>query len=342
MSNKETAYTVGSLFAGIGGICIGFRHAGCEISWANEMDAAACRTYRHNDKFLGDGTKLFESDIRKLFSPEKVDIITAGFPCQPYSQAGGRMGLLDEKGRGRPMFAQLLRIVMGCEPRAVFLENVSLLRTINGGKTYDNMMRALKHIGYEHIFPFILNSKDYGGVAQFRNRLYVVALKNKKDADNFKKEMQLGIIPIPITETVSSIVNYEDIKAPKYYYSEKNAKHYKRDFEKNVVLSGVVYHYRRTYMRENKSGLCPALTASMGTGGHNVPIILDKQGIRKLTPEECLGFQGFPDGYGFPESGDNIKYKQIGNSVTVPVVRMIASTIVKSLRNSDRATFEPN
>lgn len=338
MSKKETTYTVGSLFAGIGGICIGFKNSGCTISWANEWDAAACKTYRHNTKLLGRSVDLYEADVKDFIPPKTattVDIITAGFPCQPYSPAGKRGGLLDEKGRGRPMYAHILRIAMICGPRVIFLENVSSLVTINSGKTYNFMINALKHIGYEYVFLFKLNSKDYGGVAQFRNRAYVVAIKNKKDADNFKKNSEASINPVPITKTVGSIVNIDNVQAKKYYYSKKNAKHFERDFKKNVVSFGVVYQYRRTYMRENKSGLCPALTASMGTGGHNVPIVKDKHGIRKLTPNECLLFQGFPEKYRFPKSSDSAKYKQIGNTVTVSVVEMIANAVVKSLRDSD-------
>ena len=335
MPKKKTIYSVGSLFAGIGGICIGFKKAGCEISWANEIDAAACRTYTHNIKLIGENTALLESDIKNFSPPGEVDVITAGFPCQPYSMAGGMKGLLDKKGRGRPMFAQILRIAMECKPRVIFLENVSSLATINGGKTYMFMKNTLKHIGYKNIYEFKLNSKDFGGVAQYRNRLYIVAIKDPEDARSFEK-IKKEIKPVPIKNTVSSIVKIKEKKASKYYYSEKNAKHYRRDYKTNVVSYGVVYQYRRTYMRENKNALCPALTASMGCGGHNVPIVLDEHGIRKITPEECLMFQGFPRKYRFTESGDYAKYKQIGNSVTVPVVEMIAKAIVKSLKDSDK------
>ena len=93
-----------------------------------------------------------------------------------------------------------------------------------------------------------------------------------------------------------------------------------------------VYQWRRVYVRENKSNLCPTLTANMGTGGHNVPLIKDGFGIRKLTPVECTKFQGFPDSFRFPEKMANSHcYKQAGNSVVVPVIKRIADEIVRVL-----------
>jgi DNA (cytosine-5)-methyltransferase 1 len=91
------------------------------------------------------------------------------------------------------------------------------------------------------------------------------------------------------------------------------------------------YQWRRHYVRENKSNLCPTLTANMGTGGHNVPLILDDKGIRKLTPRECARLQGFPDDFAFPEYGNAVLYKQLGNSVSVPVVEKIAKNILLAL-----------
>jgi DNA (cytosine-5)-methyltransferase 1 len=99
----------------------------------------------------------------------------------------------------------------------------------------------------------------------------------------------------------------------------------------NVVKKDTIYQYRRVYVRENKSGECPTLTANMGTGGHNVPIIIDEKGIRKLTPRECFNFQGFPSSYKLPELSDSNLYKLAGNAVSVPVVCQIANRIVPLL-----------
>ena len=117
--------------------------------------------------------------------------------------------------------------------------------------------------------------------------------------------------------------------AEKYYYNGKPLFEKLKDY---VVEEGKVYQWRRKYVRENKSGVCPTLTANMGMGGHNVPIILDKKGIRKLTPIECARIQGFPKDYKLPEISDSALYKQIGNSVSVPVIEAVAKQMMKVMR----------
>ena len=109
---------------------------------------------------------------------------------------------------------------------------------------------------------------------------------------------------------------------------------------KDVITNpNTVYQWRRVYIRENKNGLCPTLTANMGEGGHNVPIIRTSKGIRKLTPEECLGFQGFPisRGYRYPQTiAQSKKYKQAGNSVTEPLIEKVAIEIIKILKEHEK------
>lgn len=112
----------------------------------------------------------------------------------------------------------------------------------------------------------------------------------------------------------------------KYYYTDKSSRW---DLLKtNVINKNTIYQYRRVYVGENKSGECPTLTANMGTGGHNVPIILDNTGIRKLTPRECFNFQGFPSSYKLPNLSDSHLYKLAGNAVSVPVVQLIVERLI--------------
>jgi DNA (cytosine-5)-methyltransferase 1 len=99
----------------------------------------------------------------------------------------------------------------------------------------------------------------------------------------------------------------------------------------HIKEEGKVYQWRRQYVRENKSGVCPTLTANMGMGGHNVPLVKDKKGIRKLTPRECARIQGFPDSYKLPNIADSALYKQFGNSVSVPVIEAIARQMMKAM-----------
>ncbi len=342
MMKGHGPYTFGSLFAGIGGICIGFSQAGFTVKWANEIDKFACQTYRHNEHLINPNLDIVEGDIREFHPGCRVDVLGGGFPCQPYSVAGKMGGLDDSRGRGRPMFEEIIRIAneMSPKPRAIFLENVGNLKTFDNGRTYQFIKDRLCSSGYPHITDAVLNSKDYSGIAQFRNRIYIVAFKDEADADSFKAIYGEGLPKREIVTAFDGIV--EDGPIPKkYYYSKDDHEkcvsiRYEEHFVPSVTEEGVFYQYRRNKMRRNQSGLCPALTASMGGGGHNVPIILDEGGIRKLTPRECLNVQGFPKEFRFIDGmADGHKYKQAGNSVSVPVIHSFAELIRKALEAVD-------
>jgi DNA (cytosine-5)-methyltransferase 1 len=122
---------------------------------------------------------------------------------------------------------------------------------------------------------------------------------------------------------------FEDDIPEKYYYSDKSTTW--DIIKKNVVKNDTIYQYRRVYVRENKSNECPTLTANMGSGGHNVPLVLDTKGIRKLTPRECFNLQGFPLSYKLPNLSDSNLYKLAGNAVSVPIVNLIANRIIPLL-----------
>ena len=314
-------YTFGSLFAGIGGICLGFSQSGFTVKWANELDRHACMTYRLNESRISPDLDITEGDVRDFVPSCEVDVLGGGFPCQPYSVAGPMRGLEDE--RGLPMFEEIIRIAKICRPRALFLENVGNLKTFDGGRTFETLMDRITESGFRAPHHYILNSKDYSGIAQFRNRIYIVAFKDQADEESFNELIGSGLQKREIEIGFNEIVSDSCIPL-KYYYSldDRNkciSKRYYEHFVPAVTEKGVFYQYRRDKMRRNKNGLCPALTASMGGGGHNVPIILDDYGIRKLTPRECLNAQGFPDWFGFPDDmADSHKYKQVGNSVTIP------------------------
>jgi DNA (cytosine-5)-methyltransferase 1 len=126
---------------------------------------------------------------------------------------------------------------------------------------------------------------------------------------------------------ISSLL--EENVAEKYYYTDKSITW---DLVKSsVVKKDTVYQYRRVIVRENKSNECPTLTANMGSGGHNVPIILDINGPRKIIPRECFNLQGFPKEYILPNLSDSKLYKLVGNAVSVPVIKLIADNIVSEL-----------
>ncbi len=349
----KTNYKVASMFAGIGGVCLGFKNEGCDLVWANEIDKYACETYRHN--FNG-APHLVEGDIHNITSPkdgetiheclERVsksipdfDILTAGFPCQAFSIAGERKGFEDDRGN---LFFEILTILDAKRPKAFLLENVKNLRSHDNGNTFKVIKEKLQGLGY-YVKAEVLNSMTHGNIPQNRERIFIVGFDKKEHIDNFEFPD-----PVQLTRTIADLIDLNDHKDEKYYYNQTK---YYEDLKCDMTKQDTLYQIRRgQYIRENKNNVCPTLTANMGTGGHNVPLVLDNHDIRKLTPEECLLFQGFnaPDSHhnhSFPEYtlsdkgtkrpySNGQKYKQAGNCVTVTVIERIARNIINVL-NSD-------
>ncbi len=313
------------LFAGIGGIRIGFESAGFEVIFSNDIDKKAAETYRMNFGEINDTNLLDIVKDKKMEKiPEQFDILLGGFPCQPFSIAGHKRGFAD-KGRGDLLFA-IIKILKKRKPKAIFLENVKHLVHHDDEKTFTRIQNELKSIGYE-IKAEVLNSMHYGNVPQTRERIYIVGFyKSPRTMMKFHFPDE-----IPLNKTIAGIL--EKNAGDKYYYDAGDEFIYPK-LKLSVKRRDRFYQYRRIYVRENKSGACPTLTASMGLGGHNVPIIKDSKGIRKLTPRECARLQGFPESFIFPaDQSDGHLYKQVGNSVTVSVVSRIAENIRAALES---------
>lgn len=310
-------YKVGSLYAGVGGICQGFINKGFSLSWANEIDKFACTTYRNNFSHT-----LYEGDIWDL-EPEKldkVDVLAGGFPCQPFSIAGYRKGFEDTRGNH---FFRIIQLSKVLNPKVIFLENVKNLVSHDHGKTFKIILETLEALNYS-VHHNILNSKDYGNIPQNRERIYIVAfLKSESGEDIYGKHFSF---PKSVKLTVGIQDLLEDGEVDSKFYYRDDKKIFGELFH-NVKSKETVYQWRRHYVRENKQNVCPTLTANMGTGGHNVPLILTDEGIRKLTPLECFRFQGYPDNYQLPAISQAQLYKQAGNSVTVKVIDRIAENI---------------
>jgi DNA (cytosine-5)-methyltransferase 1 len=147
-------------------------------------------------------------------------------------------------------------------------------------------------------------------------------LKSKTAFDKFSLDFDAKP-KLPISSCLETAI------PEKYYYTDKSSTW--ALIKSGVTKKDTIYQYRRVYVRENKSNECPTLTANMGGGGHNVPLILDNKGIRKLTPRECFNFQGFPQTYKLPPLADSNLYKLAGNAVSVPVVKLIAERLVPLL-----------
>ena len=311
--------TVGSLFSGIGGIDLAFQQAGFKIKWAIENDSSCCRTYRHNFKNI----TLVEKDIRSV-DPSilcNVDIVVAGFPCQPFSVAGKQRGFLDSRGN---LFYEVERFVSVHKPRFVFLENVSNLMEHDEGKTFLVIYNALSELGYSMKYK-VMRASDYGGIPQIRDRIYIVAFREQEDCDMFKFPEK-----VDLTITIEDILQRNKKKHDIYYYAISDM--FYKKASKIVTKYDSIYRVYHESIKLTQNRMCPTLTASMGVMANQVPLVIDNYGLRKLTLCECLDFQGFPKGFYFPNTvAINEAYKQIGNSVCVPVVTAIAQKILSCI-----------
>lgn len=275
-----------SLFAGVGGICLGFKKNGVEIVYANDFDKNACQTYRANFSHL-----LFEGDIKSIDvnTIPDADFLLGGSPCQAFSIAGYQKGFDDERGN---LFFEYLRILKAKQPKVFFFENVKNLVSHDNGRTFAIMLKSFQDEGY-FVKNKVLNACEYGNIPQNRERIYVVGFQNKEQFEKFNFPEK-----IPLTKTIHDIISKEK-QNDKYYYT--NAKMIDL-LKQEITDKNSIYQYRRVYVRKNKSNLCPTLTANMGTGGHNVPLILDDYGIRKLTPRECFFISRFSKKFCFTKN----------------------------------------
>jgi len=309
------------LFAGVGGIRLAFKNTGYfKTVFANDFDKFCKQTY---DKNFSE-PKLNTENVKKIVQKNDLpafDVLMAGFPCQPFSIAGYRKGF-EDKERGN-LFFEMYKIIKKHPPKILFLENVKNLKGHDNGKTIKVIKESLEYLNYK-VFVDVLNSMEYVNIPQNRERIFIIGFRNDvKNRFKFRFPQKMAL-----TKSFRKFLQ-EEIDE-KYYYGKRYSNW--KELKKEVTSKDTVYQWRRVYVRKNKKGVCPTLTANMGTGGHNVPIILDKKGIRKLTPRECFNLQGFPKNFILPEKvSDTQLYKQAGNAVTVPLVERIALNILKVL-----------
>lgn len=320
-SPKKYSFTFIDLFAGIGGFRIALQNLGGKCIYTSEWNNDAKKTYRENFGEIPFGD-ITQKSVKK-YIPENFDILCAGFPCQAFSIAGYQKGFSDTRGT---LFFDIEQIVEKHKPKVVFLENVKNLVSHDKGKTFKIILEILEEkLGYK-VFHKVLNSMTHANVPQNRERIFIVAFdpNQVENYEEFKFPDE-----IKLTKTIHDILD-QGKQDDKYYYSKTHQ--YYPELAKTITKKDTVYQWRRVYVRENKSNVCPTLTANMGAGGHNVPLIKDDFGIRKLTPKECFAFQGYPmDNFILPPLANSKLYMQAGNSVTTPLIERIGNEIIKVL-----------
>lgn len=330
------------LFSGIGGFRLAGENLGMQCVFSCDKDASACQTYEHN---FGDNPykDIYDVNTKDI---EDFDLLFAGFPCQAFSYSGKCEGFKDERGI---LFYEVLRFLNEKNPKAFLLENVKGLVSHDGGRTLSVIENELAFAGY-NIHWMVLNSADYG-LPQNRERWYCVGFKDDLNFDFPEKFQNKVFVKSILEKKVSNdlTINSKWIKRINYHFSSSKERVQHHDFDKNSRRGkDGVFSYlkpdktlrfhmgdvKKTQIQEgfftSKDSLAPTVLAN------RAPQLWDLK--RKLTVRECARLQGFPDTFQFPVT-QNQAYKQLGNSVSVPVIQMIIKEILVSLgynKNSDR------
>ena len=334
-TNMNNTIRVVDLFAGVGGIRLGFAQAAKEFGmntecvFSSEIDEWACKTYRKNFPNDNHDPKCDITTVDAKSLPE-FDVLLAGFPCQAFSIAGKRGGFDDTRGT---LFFDVARIIKEKQPKAFLLENVKGLTNHRSGKTLQVILNTLREdLGYT-VFYKVLNAKEYG-VAQLRERIYIVGFKNAGDSFDYP-------LPLPQEErkVIRDIIEENPVDA-RYYLSTSYLAALKAHKARHQALGhGFGYEVRSL---DDVAG-----TIVCGGMGKERNLIVDerqtdftvrthikgeynKEGLRKMTPLEWERLQGFPDNW-TAGIADVHRYKQMGNSVAVPVIQAVSENIIKQL-----------
>jgi DNA (cytosine-5)-methyltransferase 1 len=318
------------LFAGIGGFRLAMQSLGGKCVFTSEWDKEAQKTYRANfgEVPFGDITK----DEVKNYIPDSFDILCAGFPCQAFSIAGKRGGFDDTRGT---LFFDVAEIIKRKQPKAIFLENVKGLRSHDKGKTLETILNVLRNdLGYYVPEPQVINAKNFG-VPQNRERIYIVGFRKDLKITKFE-------YPKPSKKKVTfANVKEKKVVPTRYYLSTQYLQtlhnHRNRHASKgngfgfeiipdngisNAVVCGGMGRERNLVLDDRITDFTPET---------KIKGVVNREGVRKMTPREWARLQGFPDNYIIPVA-DASAYKQFGNSVAVPAIQATANEILKLIR----------
>jgi len=326
IKDVEKKYKLVSLFAGIGGIDLGFEFAGFECIWANDFDKFACQTYRANV-----GEQIVEGDIRLTKNQIPAhDILVGGFPCQPFSTLGKLQGFEDEMNRGT-LFFEIMDIITKHDTKVVVLENVKNLINHDNGKTFARIKQELDDAGYD-VNAQILNTQDYG-IPQRRNRIFIVAFN--------RRYFKTGEFVYPDKEELKvTTQDLLDENVPEKYFLTKK-------LEKTILGMGTKGYMVKPTIDLPISKTLTATMHKMHRASQDNYVtdyknynrnVLEKEkriAVRKLTPNECRQLQGFPNQW-IQVLSDCQAYKQFGNSVPVDVAYKVACQVMKYIEENKK------
>lgn len=324
---ERPKFTFIDLFAGIGGMRLAFQSLGGRCVFSSEIDPYAKHTYEVNfgEVPFGDITKIDEVEV-----PDH-DVLVGGFPCQAFSIAGKRMGF--EEARGT-LFFDIARIIDAKRPRAFLLENVKGLKNHRGGETLRVILKILREdLGYFVPDPEVVNAK-YFGVPQNRERVFIVGFRDEIDAQGFSYPKQQKV-----NACLSDILEAGPVEV-KYYLSQRyldSIREHRRRHEElghgfgyeiiapdgiaNAIVVGGMGRERNLIIDHKLQDRTPTT---------NIKSEVNSEDVRRMTPREWARLQGFPDEFIIPVS-DAQAYKQFGNSVAVPAIKMTAKRIIVSI-----------
>ena len=324
-------YTHVSLFAGLGGFIMAAKRNNIQTVFANEIEPSCCTVLNYNFR---NETFISSQDLRKLRAndyaelAQDIDILSAGFPCQSFSQAGENLGFDDERGK---LFFEIPRLCeeMDHYPKILLLENVPFLKIFDSGSRLRTVINELRRIGYwiSDVNTEILDSYNFGVTPQKRERLFMVATHSHY----FRKNKFVFPKPENVAKPVElwSIVDRTS-RGDEFLYLDTENK-YARMIARVADEHGRdrLFQVRRTEVRACPIGVCPTLTANMGAGGHNVPFVIDDFGIRRLSVREMLRLQCInPSEFRFPMGlTENAALTMIGNALCIDLVDLLFQNI---------------
>ena len=324
------------LFSGIGSFRLAFESFGVDCVFSADFDKNVAKAYKHaySENPYRD---INEIDINSI--PD-YDILTAGFPCQPFSVAGHRLGFQDPRAQAT---FKTFEIIQRTKPKAFVLENVKGLNKKIGNDTESpltKIINLLTPFGY-HVEANLYNANYYSHTPQNRERYFIIGIRH--DVYN-NKPLSLSLLQ-GLPKSFKTILEPQENISTKYFYHKDNKPNFNQElytqlssYELDPDFSDYVYQIRRKYIRKHTVKFrSPTLTKNMGTGGHNVPLIYDTRFSkwRKFTPRECFSLQDFPQDFPLLSSlSDSTLYGIAGNSIPFNLTTRIAKITLSAIQEN--------